>query len=335
MIKTSAPCRIDMGGTLDIKTFYYPLKHLNPCTFNIAIDLRTTVCVSPHHRKTVRISSKGFEDAEYAPDELPFDHPMGLMFAIAAYFRADSIHIEIESSSPPRSALGGSSVAAAALIFALSKYLNISMNTAEIVKLAHEIEESVAGVPCGMQDQLAAAYGGVNAWYWQGSDFEQKNVVHPENFESNLLLAYCGIPHESKNINGKWVKDFLSGKYRKHWTEIIRCTQNFIKAISLGNFKAAADAMNKEVAIRIEMTPDVLDNTGEKLVQAAIAKNCGARFTGAGGGGCLWAVGSTDLIAELKPIWNNILLQRDGAYLLPAKIADQGLLLSVFPSSNI
>ena len=25
-VETSAPCRIDMGGTLDISTFYYPLE---------------------------------------------------------------------------------------------------------------------------------------------------------------------------------------------------------------------------------------------------------------------------------------------------------------------
>ena len=36
-IEASAPCRIDMGGTLDISTFYLPLRHLYPCTLNIAI----------------------------------------------------------------------------------------------------------------------------------------------------------------------------------------------------------------------------------------------------------------------------------------------------------
>ena len=50
-----------------------------------------------------------------------FEHPMGLMFAIAAYFRAGGIHIQIESASPPRSALGGSSAAAVALVAALAE----------------------------------------------------------------------------------------------------------------------------------------------------------------------------------------------------------------------
>jgi len=82
-IEASAPCRIDMGGTLDISTFYYPLRHLFPCTVNMAIDLRTRIRFIPYDRGMVKISSKGFTSATYPIDESPFDHPLGLMFAIA------------------------------------------------------------------------------------------------------------------------------------------------------------------------------------------------------------------------------------------------------------
>jgi len=87
-IEASAPCRIDMGGTLDIPTFYYPLGHLNPCTFNIALGLRTRVRLLPYTKGLIKISSRGFKDAEFPADAAPFDHPLGLMFATAAYFKA-------------------------------------------------------------------------------------------------------------------------------------------------------------------------------------------------------------------------------------------------------
>ena len=114
----SAPCRVDMGGTLDIDTFRFPLRHFSPCTFNIALNLRTRVCLLPYRTGIVKVSSKGFKAAAYPFDGIPFDHPLGLMFIIAAYFRADGVHIVIESSSPPRSALGGSSAAAVGLVAA-------------------------------------------------------------------------------------------------------------------------------------------------------------------------------------------------------------------------
>ena len=86
-VEASAPCRIDMGGTLDIPIFYYPLRHLTPCTFNIAIGLRTRVRLLPYTRDLVKISSIGFEEAEFQMDSAPFKHPLGLMFATRSRHR--------------------------------------------------------------------------------------------------------------------------------------------------------------------------------------------------------------------------------------------------------
>lgn len=341
-VEASAPCRIDMGGTLDISTFYYPLRHLSPCTFNIAVDLKTRVRLSSYHKGMVKVSSKGFKSAEYPFNKAPFDHPLGLMFAIAAYFGAEGIHIDVDSSSPPRSALGGSSAAAVALVGALlniapglvkqAEALNFSRRKAAI--LAYVLEGSVAGVPCGLQDQLAAAYGGANAWYWR-SDIEgplfRKKVVIKKTFhkdlERHIALAYCGVPHESKNINSKWVKQFLSGKSYELWAEIVVCTQKFIDALSKKNFREASAAMNAEMDIRRKMTPDVLDDMGVKLVESAHEFNCGARFTGAGGGGCIWGIGEAGDIDGLKPVWEELLARRKEACLLDVKIDSDGLLV--------
>ncbi|MBU2622096.1 MAG: galactokinase [Proteobacteria bacterium] len=330
LIEASAPCRIDMGGTLDISTFYYPLMHLNPCTFNIAINLRTRVSLLPFENKMIRISSRGFKSAVFPLGSAPFNHPLGLMFAIASFFRAEGLHIVIDSSSPPRSALGGSSAAAIALIAAFSKAcVNAGkkpLSKRQMVLIAHAIEQSVAGVPCGLQDQLAAAFGGVNAWYWKdgtdGTPFVKKSVIKKEfagGFEKNLILAYCGVPHESKNINSRWINRFVSGKNRNLWDDIVMCTGKFVEAVSNRNFQDAAFFMNEETAIRRKMTPDVLDSIGRMLIISAVKNNCGARFTGAGGGGCIWAIGEAGDIEKLKKKWEYILLKRKKAGLIEVK----------------
>jgi D-glycero-alpha-D-manno-heptose-7-phosphate kinase len=335
-IKASAPCRIDMGGTLDISSFYYPLSYLDPCTFNIALAMRTRVQIVTFQKGLVKISSKGFESAEFALGKVPFDHPMGLMFAIAAYFQIDGIHIIIESGSPTRSALGGSSVAAVALIAAFNSLLEKTGKTTvvyeQIPLLAHGIEESVAGVPCGLQDQLAAVYGGVNAWYWKGAKktqpFVRRRILEPEQYSElseHLLVAYCGIPHESKNINGQWVKQFISGKCRSQWLDICDSTRLFVDALADLDIDSAVTQMNRETAVRVEMTPDVLDATGNQLVNAALERHCGARFTGAGGGGCIWALGNKKEIFQLKTVWENILSELKDACLLDVGIDSTGL----------
>ena len=110
-IDASAPCRIDFGGTLDISSFHYPLRHLAPSTVNIALDRRTAVNLRPITGNRIQVSSAGFADAVFNPSDAPYDHPLGLMFAVADYFGARGVHIHIHSSSPPKSGVLAGSAA--------------------------------------------------------------------------------------------------------------------------------------------------------------------------------------------------------------------------------
>lgn len=335
----TAPCRIDMGGTLDMAVFYYPLGYLDPVTFNMALALRTHVHILPYKRGMVKVRSKGFDDAAFSLIDAPFDHPLGLIFAIAAYFDADGVSITIESASPPRSALGGSSVAAVALCGAFLKIVEPDISDDALRKkaaaIAFHIESSIAGGPCGIQDHLAAAYGGVNAWYWKkhpdGPLYNKVEVSDKKRYkaiEDRLVIAYCGEPHESMNVNSTWVRQFLNGANRKDWIEIIACTQRFITALSDENFQQLYPLMNRETELRRQMTPHVLDEIGIALVNVANEISCGVRFTGAGGGGCVWALCEKEDRPRLISRWEQILQKRDRAFLLDTKLDPEGLTLN-------
>lgn len=339
-VSASAPCRVDMGGTLDLSVFYLPLQPVGPATFNMAIDLRTTVTLASHRGPGVRISSRGFDTAEFVAAEAPFDHPLGLFFAVAAHFNLQGVSIHIESESPPRSALGGSSVAAVALIGALGECRRMAGETPlsldQIVRRAHLLEESAAGRPCGMQDHLAAAFGGINTWYWDilddGLGVRRESLARADTlaaFEDHFLVAYGGCPHTSHDVNGRWVERFRAGRDRGHWQQIADCVKQFSAAVAQRDWATAAGAMNTETAIRREMTPDVFDPLGETLVAAAQDQGCGGRFTGAGGGGCVWAVGPGEAIERLRPQWQTQLDSHPEAVLLDAKPTMDGLQVHV------
>lgn len=335
-IEMSAPCRIDMGGTIDMAVFHYLIGVPDPLTFNIALNLKTRVRVSPNPGGRVRVISKGFDSAEFPLSEAPFDHPLGLMFAMAGYFDAEGVSIDIESASPPRSALGGSSVAAVALAGAFLKLKEPEIALDDLkeraARIAFQVEMSIAGGPCGIQDHLAAAYGGVHAWYFRkdpwGVSFDQVAVAGRDIYgeiEKRLLIAYCGEPHESLNVNSRWVRQFLSGVGRNQWREIVSLTQAFVSALKKGDFKPLYPLMNRETEIRRRMTPDVLDEIGARLVDSAQGLSCGVRFTGAGGGGCVWALCESEERLRLKERWEVILRDRKSASLLDAAIDPDGL----------
>ena len=335
--EASAPCRVDMGGTFDLSTFYLPLQHLRPCTFNMALNLRTHVKLTPHEDGRILIRSRGFDDFEVDADAAPFDHPVGLMLAITAHFNVPGVAVDIHSTSPPRSALGGSSVAAVAMIWAFAKaraFLGHPMpDKAHVAVLAHAIEQSVAGVPCGQQDQLAAVFGGINGWEWQADanrlGFKRRILVAGDQanaFSRNILVAYCGQPHESRDINSTWVREFIGGRHRAAWQRMAGFSRKFVDAVASGDLDTAGDTMNAETRLRRQLTPDVLDTVGTRLVDTAIQNGCGARFTGAGGGGCVWALGDTRRIDHLRGQWQSIVERHRDACLLETAIDTDGVL---------
>lgn len=332
----SAPCRVDIGGTVDIRTFHTPLRQYGPATVNLAVNLRTYVRLKAFKPGWIKIMSHGIGEAEFPLATAPFNHPLGMMMAVMATLGAEGLEVEIESTSPPRSSLGGSSVAAVALIKAVS-FLRSSafgepeLSPFDIAFLAHNVEEGVARIPCGAQDQLAAAYGGVNMWLWglnnDAAGYAGMRLMQSEDIakmQDCFALAYCGNPHDSADINVRWVNSFLRGEYRQHWIDTILFTHQFGQALKAFDISGMVKAMNAEADLRYDITPEVLDNVGKLLNEAARNLECGVRFTGAGGGGCVWAVGALEQIAYLKQHWAEITAKFGDARMLDVKIDLEG-----------
>lgn len=330
----SAPCRIDFAGTLDINTFSFTMADLCPVTFNMAIDLRTKVSLLPYERDYIKVSSKGFEDACFKSKHAPYNHELGLVFAICDSFDCAGLEVKIESASPPKSALGGSSVFAVALVSLLMEILSEKKVFAKDAALrAHLIESAVAGVPCGLQDHLCAAYGGANAWHWTDvwswPDVANTTLLRENEFESaagHFLVAYTGKTHDSHSVNTRWREQFVSGKHREIWNEIALLSHEFCLCFAEKDFEGLGKIVNREVELRLEMTPDVLDKTGKILFELAKDNNCGARFTGAGAGGCMWAVGSEENIKKLDFLWKKELSKTEDARILNTKPEPFGIL---------
>jgi D-glycero-alpha-D-manno-heptose-7-phosphate kinase len=175
----------------------------------------------------------------------------------------------------------------------------------------------------------------VHAWDWPFDPtepaFRGRRIIEEaehETLEKHILVAYGGVPHVSSDINGRWVQDFVSGKDRKAWHGIVSATKEFIKALRVKDWTTAVNAMNREVEIRRTMTPDVLDDMGSELLMLALEAKCGARFAGAGGGGCMWAIGTAKDIDTLRPAWESALSKKEGAHLLDTRIDARGLEVS-------
>ncbi|MCJ7595259.1 MAG: galactokinase [Desulfobacterales bacterium] len=337
VIEASAPCRVDAGGTWDIKAMALPMAEIDPVTINIALNLRTRVTVSSFESGRVKVSSEGFPRGEEHPAEgLPFDSPFGLFFAAISYFGFHGLQVHIKSDSPLKAALGGSSTALVALLKALSKVAVLSgkksMSAKDILHLGYHLEDSVSSGKCGVQDQAAAVFGGVSLWRWCYGDrraiFRRESLAETEGrkeISRRILVVFSGKSHVSSRINRGWIKDFLSGKTRGGWIEANQVVKGLGEALKEKRWKMAADLLKAEMTIRRRITPDALIPITERLIDQAEERGCGARFTGAGAGGSVWALGELDRIKDLRSTWEGTLEPVRGAKILNCGVDPVGV----------
>lgn len=336
-VSASAPCRIDSGGTWDIKALALPYEGIQPTTVNMALTLRTFASLHPYEAGFIKIRSSGFDEAEVFPAEkAPFDTRFGLFFAAVAYFGFHGLEVRIDSQSPVRSALGGSSTALVALIEALSRvavaFGKKGLSKREMLHLGYHLEDGVSGGNCGVQDQAAAVYGGVQQWEWRygrpTAVFKRRPLLNREGqkaLSQRLLVAYSGKTHTASRINRQWVRDFLSGTTRAGWVKANETVHGFARAIEAMDWGLAAALIREETAVRREITPEALTPITDELIRLAEDTGCGARFTGAGGGGSLWAIGDIAPIGRLRELWRSRLAQTRGAMLLDCRIDPLGV----------
>jgi D-glycero-alpha-D-manno-heptose-7-phosphate kinase len=336
-IKSSAPCRIDSGGTWDIKALALPCEGMMPITVNLALDLRTYVTLLPYRSGWVRISSDnlGVHEA-YRFAEVPLDSQFGLFFAIASFYAFHGLEIAIRSCAPVRAGLGGSSAAAVATIKALSVVNSMlgedKFEEEGVLHLAYHLEDAVNLGGCGVQDQGAAVYGGVNKWVWnysrQGRPFQRESLLDSDGqreLSRRLLVAYSGKRHLSARINRLWIKQFLGGKTRSQWIAANAIVNRFASRIRERKWKEGAEELRNEVAIRRKITPEAFTPVITRLIEESKRLGCGARFAGAGGGGTVWALGEIDDIQELREVWARILKGTRKGAILDCAVDPEGM----------
>ena len=338
-VKASAPCRIDAGGTWDIKAMSLSFERYQPATFNIALNRRTDVSLLPFRDGMVKITSEGFPDGVICNSrDMNLADTFSIFFAATNYFGFTGLEIKINSESPVKSALGGSSTALVALLKALAKLSEITGSNRHFLKkdilfLGYHLEDGISGGNCGMQDQAAAVYGGVNGWEWHYSNrampVKREKLLDNNGMKqlsNRILVAFSGKSHVSAGTNREWLNNFLEGKTRKGWLEANNVVRGLIKSVKSMDWRESVRCIKEEMKLRRKITPDALIPETLMLIGDAEKAGCGARFAGAGAGGSVWALGEPDDINRLKNKWEKRLSKIKGAYILQCAVDPNGVL---------
>lgn len=218
-----APTRVDLaGGTLDL----WPLFTLFPqCkTINAAIDLNAHVKFhwSPDAENGVSVHSPTGEvyhsfDEAHAPASIKF--PLYLLNRFIGQHGSWKGHLSlnIKTTAPLRSGLGGSSTLCVALVKGLQQIYALPEESYWRFMQLHWCKDAEAGflkTPTGTQDYLAALFGSLRCYtYSPGSlsenGYSQSAVL---GFKEHMLVLFSGEMHHSGLSNWEIYKNAIEGK---------------------------------------------------------------------------------------------------------------------------
>ncbi|MFK7805681.1 MAG: GHMP kinase [Anaerolineae bacterium] len=302
-IKASAPTRIcDNGGWTD--TWFAEYGRI----FHIAIEPRVHVEINVFKRSERRphilIDAKNFGD-RYVPTGIAEKdwgkHPL-LEATLAQIGLPEQVAVEIsiESEAPYGASTGTSAAVCVALAGALDALTPGRMSPYEIAQAAWRVETQQLGQQSGIQDQLAAAFGGINLidmHAYPDATVEQLAVPAPilQELEQRLMLVYLGKPHSSSAVHETVIRDMENiGPTAKPIEALRQTAEPSYRSVQQGNFAGLGQAMIENTVGQKMLHPELVSPAAERVIEIGRDfRALGHKINGAGGSG-----GSVTLLTD-------------------------------------
>ena len=192
---------------------------------------------------------------------------------------------------PARSGIGSSSSFTVGLLNALSAQQGRYIGKGQLATQAIHIEQGLIKEPVGSQDQIAAAYGGLNhiEFLIDGSFKVSPIIVKADlrsRLESNLMMYFTGVTRMSS--------DYSSAKIRnisRRETELAQMRRLVADALHIlrkdnGDLDDFGRLLHENWQLKKTLSDKVTSPHLEEIYDMAIAAGAiGGKLMGAGGGG--------------------------------------------------
>jgi D-glycero-alpha-D-manno-heptose-7-phosphate kinase len=295
IINSVAPIRIcDNGGWTD--TWFAGHGRI----FNIAVYpyAEVQIAVSSgrgrERRGRIVINAENYGERYAVNPERHWDkHP--LLEAAIEYMRvpADlSLEVTIFSEAPAGASTGTSAAVTVALIGALDFLTPGRMTPHEVALAAQHVETEMLHQQCGIQDQLCAAYGGIN--YIEMVRYPHASVspiIVPNSIwwelERRLVLIYLGKSHMSSEVHEMVIRSLAdAGPDCLELEDLRRTAVRSRDALYAGDFAALGRAMTDNTEAQRRLHPDLVSREHQRVIDIARRhKALGCKVNGAGGSG--------------------------------------------------
>ena len=289
MVISKTPVRISFfGGGTDYPEYF---NEFGGCVLSTTIDKYVYITINKIGGlldEKYRVAYKKVELCNTIED---IEHP-SVRETLRNMNIEDGLDINIFSDLPARTGLGSSSSFTVGLLNALYAFEGKVKSKLDYAKEAIYIEKDILQENVGVQDQLAAAVGGLNYMKLSSSGYEVNPIIlskeRKRQLDSNLLLYYTGISRFATEVLKEQVENTKKKKVMIELKDIYDMVQDGMKilsdsAIPLSDFGYLLD---KTWQAKKKLSSAISSGSIDEMYEIAMRSGAfGGKLLGAGGGG--------------------------------------------------
>jgi D-glycero-alpha-D-manno-heptose-7-phosphate kinase len=308
LINSSAPIRIcDNGGWTDTWFAQYG------SVFNIAVTPAVEVQLSVRRDDgntapiTIHAQNYGARYSIEQPKGTYGKHPfIEAVFDCIQVPEGQAVELSIYSEVPAGCSSGTSASVIVAVIGALDCLTPGRLSPYEVAAAAHRVETELLHLQCGIQDQIAAAFGGIN--FIQMDHYPHAEVdriqlpqATENELEARLALIYLGRSHSSSQVHEMVIRELQDAGPQAPQLERLRVTAAQSRdALYARDFVALGRAMVENTEAQRNLHPELVGTGHQQVID--VAREFGAlgwKVNGAGGeGGSITLLSGPDRAAR-------------------------------------
>jgi D-glycero-alpha-D-manno-heptose-7-phosphate kinase len=287
-------------------------------------------------KATVRLAS--YDETYTFPTSRPPGRHRIIEAAVAEYpLRGSALTLDVSSDMPPGASTGTSAAVTVAVIAALRALDGQPAAADDLARAAHRLETERLGLQSGVQDQIAAARGGVN--FIEIVEYPKTQITPllisddlRRRLDEQLAVVYLGRAHLSSDVHETVIAGLAGGGTPRHALDALeRAAFEARDALVAGDLDRFGRALSRNVDAQAELHPSVVSDAAKAVGALAAAVGAlGWKVNGAGGdGGSVAILFAEDVVAARAAFATRLAQAIPAARLIPVRLADRGAAASL------
>lgn len=223
------------------------------------------------------------------------------------------VEIHHDGDLPARGGMGSSSAFTVGLLHALHALKTQMPSKNQLALESIQLEQDILREIVGSQDQVSAAYGGLNhVLFLPNGEITVQPMILPRErldaLNAHLMLFYTGLKRTASSIAQSYVNDIEASKQQLHATHAM-VAEAVALLKSKNNLAEFGKLLHESWLVKRSLSPVVTNPEVDDIYEAARSAGAiGGKLAGAGGGGFMLLFAPPHCHAAIRETLKHLLL---------------------------